>query len=109
MKKDLETISRNYANEKIKFRKNILKEVDADNYGSRHANCMEDFKAGYNYKWISIYEQFPNDNSPVLCSSIYGKMILCWDELSRTWRYPENHDFYCDWNKIDYWMIIPEI
>lgn len=58
--------------------------------------------------WISIDDKFPDDKSPVLCSSsIYGKVVLCWDELSQTWSYPESFEFYCDWNKIDCWMNIP--
>lgn len=60
--------------------------------------------------WISIDEQFPEDKYPVLCSSsIYGKVVLCWDELSQTWNYPESNEFYCDWDKVDCWMLIPEV
>lgn len=59
--------------------------------------------------WISIDEQFPEDKQPVLCSSqIYGKVVLCWDELSQSWSYPESGEFYCDWDKVDCWMYIPE-
>ena len=60
--------------------------------------------------WISIDEQFPEDKQPVLCSSqIYGKVVLCWDELSQSWSYPESGECYCDWDKIDCWMYIPEL
>lgn len=60
--------------------------------------------------WISIDEQFPEDKQLVLCSSqIYGKVVLRWDELSQSWSYPESGEFYCDWNKIDCWMCIPEL
>lgn len=60
--------------------------------------------------WISIDERFPEDKQPVLCSSqIYGKVVLCWDELSQSWSYPESGEFYCDWDKIDCWMYIPEL
>ncbi len=60
--------------------------------------------------WISVDEQFPEDKQPVLCSSqIYGKVVLCWDELSQSWSYPESGECYCDWDKIDCWMYIPEL
>lgn len=60
--------------------------------------------------WISIGEQFPEDKQPVLCSSpIYGKVVLCWDELSQSWSYPESDEIYCDWDKVDCWMHIPEV
>lgn len=73
------------------------------------------FKAGAEWKekqspWISIDEGYPEDKQPVLCSSqIYGKVVLCWDELSQTWNYPESGEFYCEWNKVDCWMYIPEL
>lgn len=60
--------------------------------------------------WVSIDEGYPEDKQPVLCSSqIYGKVVLCWDELSQTWNYPESGEFYCEWNKVDCWMYIPEL
>lgn len=60
--------------------------------------------------WISIDEGYPEDKQPVLCSSqIYGKVVLCWDELSQTWNYPESCEFYCEWNKVDCWMHIPSL
>lgn len=73
------------------------------------------FKAGAEWQenqssWISIDEQFPEDKQLVLCSSqIYGKVVLCWDELSQSWSYPESGEFYCDWDKVDCWMLIPEV
>lgn len=60
--------------------------------------------------WISIDVQFPEDKQPVLCSSpIYGKVVLCWDNLSQEWLYPEVNHIYCDWDKVDCWMLIPEV
>lgn len=75
----------------------------------------EAFEAGAEWQaeqspWISIDEGYPEDKQPVLCSSqIYGKVVLCWDELSQTWNYPESGEFYCEWNKVDCWMYIPEL
>lgn len=60
--------------------------------------------------WISIDEEFPEDKQLVLCSSqIYGKVVLRWDNLSQEWLYPEVNDIYCDWDKVDCWMLIPEV
>jgi hypothetical protein len=115
MKQSIIEAAYDYATEKTKFRKHVLKEVDADNYVSRHADSMEDFQCGVQWKieqspWISIDEQFPEDKQLVLCSSqIYGKVVLRWDELSQSWSYPEIGEFYCDWNKVDCWMLIPEV
>lgn len=58
--------------------------------------------------WISIDKGYPEDKQPVLCSSqIYGKVVLCWDELSQTWNYPGSSEFCCDWYKVDCWQPIP--
>ena len=60
--------------------------------------------------WISIDEEFPEDKQLVLCSSqIYGQVVLRWDNLSQEWLYPEVNHIYCDWDKVDCWMVIPEV
>lgn len=46
MKQTVEEAAMEYATHKTSFRKEILKEVDVDNYNSRHLACIEDFKAG---------------------------------------------------------------
>lgn len=75
----------------------------------------EAFEAGAEWQakqspWISIDEEFPEDKQLVLCSSqIYGKVVLRWDNLSQEWLYPEVNHIYCDWDKVDCWMLIPEV
>ena len=60
--------------------------------------------------WISIDDPFPEDNALVLCSSqIYGKVVLRWNKLAKEWLYPEENHIYCDWDKVDCWMYIPEV
>ena len=60
--------------------------------------------------WISINDSFPEDNALVLCSSqIYGKVVLRWNKLAEEWLYPEEDYIYCDWDKVDCWMYIPEL
>lgn len=73
------------------------------------------FEAGAEFQakqnpWISIDEQFPEDKQLVLCSSqIYGKVVLRWHNLIQEWLYPEENHTYCDWDKVDCWMLIPEV
>lgn len=72
MKQTTEEVAYDYATEKTKFRKDVLKEVDADSYVSRHADCMEDFQRGYNYckeqsPWISVKDRLPEELELVLC------------------------------------------
>ena len=67
MKQTVEEAAYDYATQKTKFRKDVLKEVDADNYVSRHADSMEDFQCGYSYckeqsPWISVKERLPNND-----------------------------------------------
>lgn len=68
MKQSIIEAAYDYATEKTKFRKDVLKEVDADNYVSRHADSMEDFQCGVQWKaeqspWISVEMAIPKDDS----------------------------------------------
>lgn len=70
MKQTVEEAAYDYATQKTKFRKDVLKEVDADNYVSRHADSMEDFQCGYSYckeqsPWISVKERLPNNDENI--------------------------------------------
>ena len=67
MKQTVEEAAYDYATQKTKFRKDVLKEVDADSYVSRHADSMEDFQCGYSYckeqsPWISVKGRLPNND-----------------------------------------------
>ena len=71
MKQTLEEAAYDYATNKTKFRKDVLKEVDADDYVSRHSDCMEDFQCGAAWQtkqspWISIKERLPETKDEVL-------------------------------------------
>lgn len=64
MKQTVEEAAYDYATNKTKFRKDVLKEVDADTYVSRHADNMEDFQCGAEWQskqspWISVKERLP--------------------------------------------------
>lgn len=64
MKQTVEEAAYDYATNKTKFRKDVLKEVDADTYVSRHADSMDDFQCGAEWQskqspWISVKERLP--------------------------------------------------
>lgn len=45
-REDIEKAAKDYTIGKTHFRRNVLKEVDADDYVLRKDNCYEDFMAG---------------------------------------------------------------
>ena len=70
MKQTVEEAAYDYATNKTKFRKDVLKEVDADTYVSRHADSMEDFQCGAEWQskqspWISVNERLPENKDMV--------------------------------------------
>lgn len=98
MKQTLEEKAYDYAKEKMKFRKDVLKEVDADNYVSRHADCMEDFQCGYNCRkeespWISVEEQPANIYDDFLVTD--GKKIYkAYNNGNNKWYIADRLDKY---------------
>lgn len=72
-----------YATHKTKFRKDVLKEVDADNYVSRHSDSMEDFQCGVEWERQQAIEAYRN-----LCPSFYK---------SHTRHECENYFHYIEW------------
>lgn len=77
MKQSIEEAAYDYAKEKTKFRKDILKEVDADNYVSRHADCMEDFQCGARWQsrqmaWVSVNDKMPEEGHAVDAHTVYS-------------------------------------
>lgn len=80
MKQEIVEAAYDYATQKTKFRKEVLKEVDADPYVSRHADSMEDFQCGAQWQskqspWISVKERLPESNITVLTKGAYGYLI----------------------------------
>lgn len=76
MKQTLEEAAYDYATNKTKFRKEVLKEVDPDNYVSRKSDYMEDFQCGAEWyakqsPWISIKERLPDKGQRVLVGFLY--------------------------------------
>lgn len=77
-KQTVEEAAYDYATNKTKFRKDVLKEVDADTYVSRHADSMEDFQCGAEWQskqspWISVEDKLPSLNQKVIVYN--GKQV----------------------------------
>nr|DAN48674.1 MAG TPA: Protein of unknown function (DUF551) [Caudoviricetes sp.] len=52
----------------------------------------------------------PEDNQLVLTSSgIYGTKLLVWNEYHNVWDDEDGDDVYCERDKIDAWMPLPEL
>lgn len=80
MKQTLEEAAYDYATNKTKFRKEVLKEVDPDNYVSRKSDCMEDFQCGAEWQakqslWISVKERLPDDNENIIIVCEHGAIF----------------------------------
>lgn len=80
MKQTVEEAAYDYATNKTKFRKDVLKEVDADTYVSRHADSMEDFQCGAEWQskqspWISVKERLPENNTVVLTRGLMASLF----------------------------------
>lgn len=81
MKQTVEEAAYDYATNKTKFRKEVLKEVDPDNYISRESDCMEDFQCGAEWHakqspWISVEERLPETNEG---QSLYEVIVVTSD------------------------------
>jgi hypothetical protein len=85
MKQTVEEAAYDYAAQKTKFRKDVLKEVDADDYVSRHSDYMEDFQCGVQWQakqspWISVKERLPEEGEHVLIRLKDGIVrLVCYD------------------------------
>lgn len=80
MKQTVEEAAYDYATNKTKFRKDVLKEVDADTYVSRHADSMEDFQCGAEWQskqspWISVNERLPEENENIIIMCEHGAIF----------------------------------
>lgn len=69
-REDIEKAAKDYSIGKTYFRRNVLKEVDADNYVLRKGNCSEDFIAGA--EWQA--KQSPCNHEH--CRRYYRRLVL---------------------------------
>ena len=120
MRQTVEEAAKDQAIRKTSFRKNVLKEVDADDYVLRKDNCREDFKAGAEWlakqsPWVSIKERLPKENEMVLCRMVSNGAIVSGYivvEAGKPPRVATSGDFefedYGDY-ECDMWMPIPDL
>lgn len=120
MRQTVEEAAKDYAIRKTSFRKNVLKEVDADDYVLRKDNCREDFKAGAEWlakqsPWVSIKERLPKENEMVLCRMVSNGAIVSGYIVVEAGKPPSvatSGDFefedYGDY-ECDMWMPIPDL
>lgn len=114
MKQSIEEVAYDYATQKTKFRKEVLKEIDADNYVSRHSDCMEDFQCGYNCRkeespWVSVKERLPEEGEPVLIRLKDGTVRLAYldtDDDRATYFWNDNYSTISGWD-VTHFMPIP--
>ena len=108
MKQTLEEAAYDYATNKTKFRKEVLKEVDPDNYVSRKSDCMEDFQCGAEWHakqspWISVKERLPEEGKEVIVLYEYASTLMVqtsfYYKQYEVWRFGDS--------KIIGWMPIP--
>ena len=100
MKQTVEEAAYDYATNKTKFRKDVLKEVDADTYVSRHADSMEDFQCGAEWQskqspWINVKERLPEEEQKIFVLTMgYGVPYI----QKETFRRSNNLDIKGIWN-----------
>lgn len=112
----VEEAAKDYAIGKTFFRKNVLKEVDADDYVLRKDNCREDFKAGAEWQakqspWISVEERLPECNTEVVIYHEYRFYVgfMYYSMKSIWWRVNEDERTDMIVSEYDFWMPIPDL
>lgn len=112
-REDIEKAAKDYSIGKTYFRRNVLKEVDADNYVLRKDNCSEDFISGAEWHakqspWISVEERLPEEDGYYFVTDgcVAGKAYFFkkWNKFAEINEYP--HLFY-DEGVIKAYMPIP--
>lgn len=111
MKQTLEEAAYDYATNKTKFRKEVLKEVDPDNYVSRKSDCMEDFQCGAEWQakqspWISVEDKLPSLNQKVIAYN--GKQVYISHRTEKDYAKDANSFLYgLQTYNVVAWMPIP--
>lgn len=104
MKQTVEEAAKEYAD-------NLYEPTDR---GILYRETQKDFIAGVEWQamqspWISVNKRMPEDEQLVLTSSsIYGIKLLVWNDHYNVWDDEDGDDVYCERDKIDTWMPIPE-
>lgn len=111
MKQTVEEAAYDYATNKTKFRKDVLKEVDADTYVSRHADSMEDFQCGAEWQskqspWINVKDKLLSLNQKVIVYN--GKQVYISHRTEKDYAKDANFFLYgLQTYNVVAWMPIP--
>lgn len=101
-REDIEKAAKDYSIGKTYFRRNVLKEVDADDYVLRKGNCSEDFIAGAEWRINSVWHDMkekPNFKMlPILLKHKSGTIHFV-DETPAHWEYMMK--YYTRWAYIE--------
>lgn len=113
MKQILEEAAYDYATNKTKFRKEVLKEVDPDNYVSRKSDCMEDFQCGAQWQakqspWISVEDRLPDNQDIVLVRDEYDRFCTAYLHGKNSGFITYGEDAYNFFGEITHWIPIPK-
>ena len=79
-REDIEKAAKDYTIGKTHFRRNVLKEVDADDYVLRKDNCREDFMAGVEWRINSAWHdasETPQHSGMLIAIKQDGTPIVC--------------------------------
>lgn len=79
-REDIEKAAKDYTIGKTHFRRNVLKEVDADDYVLRKDNCYEDFMAGAEWSISSAWHdasETPQHSGMLIAIKQDGTPIVC--------------------------------
>lgn len=110
-REDIEKAAKDYSIGKTYFRRNVLKEVDADNYVLRKGNCSEDFIAGAEWQakqspWISVEDKLPSLNQKVIVYN--GKQVYISHRTEKDYAKDTNSFLYgLQTYNVVAWMPIP--
>ena len=113
MKQTVEEAAYDYATNKTKFRKDVLKEVDADTYVSRHADSMEDFQCGAEWQskqspWISVKERLPEEEQKVFVLTMrYGVSRILIERFYKTNAFDKDNRWIFFFFFVLAWLPIP--
>lgn len=67
MKQSLDEAAYCYATDKTDFRRDVLKEVDSDNYVARKSDCINDFLAGAKWQRKQFTKTNIEESRGIMC------------------------------------------
>jgi hypothetical protein len=103
-REDIEKVAKDYSIGKTYFRRNVLKEVDADDYVLRKGNCSEDFIAGAEWRISSVWHdtsEKPDKGKMLIVEDIDGAYDLVYLTKSKPWEELSEKNHYTRWAYVE--------